>query len=70
VDLSEGRLFRFKSDDTISANGYYIIRPDATDHSAGTRIDGSSSFIQNRDYDGIAILCHASQWYVVQRKSK
>lgn len=70
VDTAEGRMFRFKSDSTIGANGYYIIRPNATDAAAGTTIDGSASFIQNRDYDGIAVLCYASQWYVIQRKAK
>jgi len=70
VESSEGRMLRFKSDDSISANGYYIVRPDTTDAAAGTEIDGSASFIMNRDYDGIAVLCHASQWYVIQRKAK
>jgi len=33
-------------------------------------IDGESSVDFNRSYDGIMVLCHNSQWYVVQRKSK
>lgn len=65
---SEGRMIRFKSDDTISANGYATLRPNSAD--SGVTIDGESSIDFNRSYDGIMVLCHNSQWYVVQRKSK
>jgi hypothetical protein len=65
---SEGRMIRFKSDDTISANGYATLRPNSAD--SGVTIDGESSVDFNRSYDGIMVLCHNSQWYVVQRKSK
>jgi hypothetical protein len=68
VAVSEGRMLRFKSDDTISANTYVTLRPDAVDTSA--TIDGETSVDFNRSYDGIMVLCHNSQWYIVQRKSK
>ena len=68
VAVSEGRMIRFKSDDTISANTYITLRPDAVDTSA--TIDGETSVYFNRSYDGIMVLCHSNQWYIVQRKSK
>jgi hypothetical protein len=68
VSASEGRMIRFKSDDTISANTYVTLRPDAVDTSA--TIDGETSATFNRSYDGIMVLCHSNQWYIVQRKSK
>jgi hypothetical protein len=68
VSSSEGRMIRFKSDDTIGANTYATLRPDPGD--TGALIDGESSVDFNRSYDGIMVLCHNSQWYIVQRKSK
>ena len=68
VSSSEGRMIRFKSDDTIGANTYATLRPDAGD--TGVTIDGETSVDFNRSYDGIMVLCHNSQWYIVQRKSK
>jgi hypothetical protein len=65
---SEGRMIRFKSDDTIGANTYVTLRPDSGDTSA--TIDGETSVNFNRSYDGIMVLCHNNQWYIVQRKSK
>ena len=68
VSASEGRMIRFKSDSTIGANTYVTLRPNAGDTSA--TIDGETSVDFNRSYDGIMVLCHNSQWYIVQRKSK
>ena len=68
VSASEGRMLRFKSDDTISANTYVTLRPNAGD--SGVTIDGETSATFNRSYDGIMVLCHSNQWYIVQRKSK
>ena len=68
VSSSEGRMIRFKSDDTITANTYVTLRPDAGD--TGVTIDGETSVDFNRSYDGIMVLCHNNQWYIVQRKSK
>lgn len=68
VSASEGRMIRFKSDSTIGANTYVTLRPNAGD--TGVTIDGESSVDFNRSYDGIMVLCHNSNWYIVQRKSK
>lgn len=70
VGENEGRMFRFKSDGTITANKYYRVGISSTQYAAGVRIDGQSAFDMNRDYDGIAVLCYDGQWYVIQRKSK
>tara|TARA_S200002703_G_scaffold24056_2_gene20892 strand:- start:265 stop:2979 length:2715 start_codon:yes stop_codon:yes gene_type:complete len=67
---NEGRLLRFKTDDTIRANRYFKIEPTAGDYTDGTRIDGADSFSLDRDYDGIMVLCHDRQWFVIQRKGK
>ena len=67
---NEGRLLRFKSDSSISANQYYSITMDSSEYNNGVRIDGQRNFDMNRPYDGIAILCYDDQWYVIQRKSK
>ena len=68
VSASEGRMIRFKSDSTIGANTYVTLRPNAGDTSA--TIDGETSATFNRSYDGIMVLCHSNQWFIVQRKSK
>ena len=67
---NEGRMLRFKSDGTISANGYYQIYVNLDDYTNGTRIDGNASFEMRRPYDGITIMCHDNDWYVIQRKEK
>ena len=67
---NEGRMFRFKSDDTISATKNYRVGIATTEYSNGVRIDGASYFEMNRSYDGIAVLCYDGQWYVIQRKQK
>ena len=67
---NEGRMLRFKSDDSITANDYYVISVDSAEFTNGVRIDGNQSFTMNRSYDGIAVLCFNDQWYVIQRKAK
>ena len=62
---NEGRLLRFKSDDTITANKRVILVP-----SGSETIDGATSYTMNRSYDGIMILAHSSRWYIIQRKEK
>lgn len=62
---NEGRLLRFKSDSTISANTYINLVP-----ATGDLIDGNSEFAFNRDYDGVMILAHNGDWYIIQRKAK
>ena len=67
---NEGRMFRFKSDGTIAANKYYRLSIQSDEITNGVRIDGNNFLTQDRDYDGIAVLCFDGQWYVIQRKSK
>ena len=67
---NEGRMLRFKSDSSITANDYYVISVDSAEFTNGVRIDGQQSFTMNRSYDGIAVLCFNDQWYVIQRKAK
>lgn len=70
VAENEGRMFRFKSDGTISATKNYRIGLTADEQTAGVRIDGQTTFAMDRDYDGIAVVCYDGQWYVIQRKAK
>jgi len=63
---NEGRIIRFKSDSTISANTKIILQP----NSASETIDGASNYDFNRSYDGLSLLCHDSQWFIIQRKEK
>jgi len=62
---NEGRLLRFKSDGTISANTSINVVP-----RSGESIDGNGEFAFSRDYDGIMLLAHNDNWYIIQRKSK
>ena len=65
---SEGRTIQFHSDDTISANTYIRLLPNASD--SGVTIDGATGYYFNRAYDGITILGHGGQWYIIQKKEK
>jgi hypothetical protein len=65
---NEGRVLQFQTDSTIAANKIIIIAPNTSD--SGVTIDGASSYTLNRDYDGVTILCHASNWYIIQKKEK
>ena len=62
---NEGRLLRFKSDGTIGANTSITLSPSSPD-----TIDGNPEFSFNRDFDGVMILAHNSDWYIIQRKAK
>ena len=62
---NEGRLLRFKSDGTIAANKIVNLVPPS-----GETIDGASEFAFARDYDGVMILAHNDNWYIIQRKAK
>lgn len=70
VANNEGRMFRFKTDSTISANTYYQISLSADEISNGVTIDGANYAQMDRPYDGIAVLCYDGNWYIIQRKSK
>ena len=62
---NEGRLLRFKSDGTISASKSINMIP-----GEGETIDGNDEFAFNRDYDGVMLLAHNSNWFIIQRKAK
>jgi hypothetical protein len=62
---NEGRLLRFKSDGTISSNKSIALTPSSPD-----TIDGDPEFIFSRDYDGVMLLAHNSNWFIIQRKAK
>ncbi len=65
---SEGRTIQFHSDGTISANKYITLLPHPSD--TGVTVDGGTGHNFNRAYDGITILCHGGQWYIIQKKEK
>jgi hypothetical protein len=62
---NEGRLLRFKSDGTISSNKSIALTPASPE-----TIDGDPEFIFSRDYDGVMLLAHNSNWFIIQRKAK
>jgi len=62
---NEGRLLRFKSDGTISANTAINVVP-----RSGESVDGNGEFAFDRDYDGIMLLAHNDNWFIIQRKAK
>ena len=62
---NEGRLLRFKSDGTIGANTSITLSPASPD-----TIDGDPEFSFNRDFDGVMLLAHNSNWFIIQRKAK
>ena len=68
VTGNQGRIIGFHSDSTISANTYVSLFPFATD--TGVTIDGATSYNFNHSYDGITILCHGGQWYIIQKKER
>jgi hypothetical protein len=68
VANSEGRTIQIHSDATIAANKFVKLLPNVTDTSA--TIDGATSYNFDRAYDGITILCHNSNWYIIQKKEK
>lgn len=62
---NEGRLLRFKSDGTIAANKIVNLVP-----RSGDTIDGNGEFAFDRDYDGVMVLAHNDNWFIIQRKAK
>ena len=68
VTGNEGRTVQFHSDETISANKNIQLEPHSSD--TGVTIDGAGAYAFNRSYDGITILCHNSNWFIIQKKEK
>ena len=67
VASSEGRVIRVKTGKGLSNQRTLVIRGSVSDNA---EIDGAETVTMDRDYDGITLMCHQTEWYVVQRKSK
>ena len=61
---NEGRIIRFKSGSAISAVKNIQIRPD----DVSEIIDGATSYDFDRSYDGLSLLCHDGEWFIIQKK--
>ncbi len=60
-----GVILRFKTDDTIVANKKITLQPQS-----GQRVDAEASYSMDRSYDGITLLGHNDNWFVIQKKEK
>lgn len=64
-NADSGAIMRFKTDDSILANKTITLQPQS-----GQRIDGEATYLMDRSYDGISIVGHNDNWYVIQKKEK
>ena len=64
-NADSGVIMRFKTDDSVVANKTITLSPQS-----GQRIDGESSYLMDRSYDGISVLGHNDNWFVIQKKEK
>lgn len=60
-----GVILRFKTDDSVLANKTITLQPQS-----GQRIDAEASYSMDRSYDGITLLGHNDNWFVIQKKEK
>ena len=60
-----GVIMRFKTDDTIEANKTIRLLPQS-----GEVIDGEGAYTMDRSFDGITLMGHNSNWFVIQKKEK
>ena len=61
---SDGVFLRFKTDNTILANKTITL-------DAGTdTIDGETTYVMDRSYDGITLMGYNGDWYIIQKKEK
>ena len=67
VNKSENRQIRVMTDSTFNNSKDIDLIPNSSD---AATIDGSATFNMDRAYDGVMVMCHNSNWYIVQRKSK
>lgn len=65
---NENRQIRIMTDESLSNSKDINIAPHSSDTSA--TIDGSATFNMDRAYDGVMVMCHNSNWWIIQRKSK
>lgn len=63
--VENGLILRFKTDSTVSNSKDIEIQAQGS-----STIDGTSSYMMDRPYDGITILGYNGQWYVIQKKEK
>lgn len=62
---SQNRLYRFISDNTITANKYIKILP-----TSPNTLDGSTTaFLINRAYEGVQVWCDGVEWFIIQQKA-
>ena len=62
---SDGVLLRFKTDETVLANKTVTLSANGSES-----IDGESTYVMDRSYDGISLLGYSGNWYIVQKKEK
>ena len=62
---SDGVLLRFKTDNTVLANKTVTLSANGSE-----TIDGESTYVMDRSYDGISLLGYSGNWYIVQKKEK
>ena len=60
-----GVILRFKTDDSVLANKTITLQPQS-----GQRVDAEASYTMDRSYDGITLLGHNDNWFVIQKKEK
>jgi len=60
-----GVILRFKTDDSVLSNKTITLQPQS-----GERIDAETSYSMDRSYDGITLLGHNDNWFVIQKKEK
>ena len=62
---STGVFLRFKTNDTIVANKTITISANGSE-----TIDGETTYVMDRPYDGISLIGNGSSWFIVQKKEK
>ena len=61
---SDGVFLRFKTDATVLANKTITL-------DAGTdTIDGETTYVMDRSYDGISLMAYNGDWYIILKKEK
>jgi len=63
--VEDGLILRFKTNSSISNSKDIEIEAQANQ-----TIDGSSSYMMDRPYDGITLLGYNGHWYIIQKKEK
>ena len=62
---STGVFLRFKTNDTIAANKTITLSANGSE-----TIDGETTYVMDRPYDGISLIGNGSNWFIVQKKEK